>query len=469
MSSTIWKFENLWDGLQWQSPALIETDEQGVIQFLHFNNQTKANTEANTLKVDEYVPGWAVPGFQNAHSHAFQFAMAGMTEFIHTHHTPDNFWSWRQKMYQCALSLTPRQVEVIATQLYSQLLKNGYTWVAEFHYLHHDPRGKPYSKLSEMGEALLQAAEKTGIGLTLIPIFYNQGGFHTEPQEEQRRFISKNIHEYLKLHELTQNQCRGLRQKCALGIHSLRAIKPEDIHPLVEEAPKDQVWHIHIAEQRKEVSESLQVLGQRPVQWLMNQLDINSNWNFVHATHIDEKEIQLLQKKQVNCVICPSTEGNLGDGVFPLKTYWQGGGRWSMGTDSHIGLNPLEELRWLDYVQRLDQKERNILCRQGGDQSGELIFNEALQSGRRAMGWPHPARTLEVGDLLDLVVVQPETLLWQETSPQHLLSTLIYATSPSDFSGVITSGRWVIQKEQHSQDDLFSKDWSQHVSHLRNL
>ena len=470
----IWRFENLWDGNKWLSPAIVETNKDGLIQLIHHSPNANRSSDVPPLldahrfpdsPVDreEEVQGWAVPGFTNAHSHAFQFAMAGLTESPQSH--IDNFWSWRHKMYEFALRLTPCQMEAVATNLYSTMLKNGYTWVAEFHYLHHDTNGKPYSHPSEMGQALLRAAEKTGIGITLIPIFYNQGGFNREPHDEQRRFVSKSIDDYLKLHSLTEVHCSGPRQNCALGLHSLRAIKPEQVKPLVDEAPSGLPWHIHVAEQKKEVADCLEILGQRPIQWLINNVAIDENWHLVHATHVDEGEKMALQKQQVHVVFCPSTEGNLGDGVFPLKSYWQGGGHWSIGSDSHMSLNPLEELRWLDYVQRLDQTQRNVLCRHGGDNSGRLLFNEALASGRMAMGLKRSSQ-LQRGDLLDLVVIRPEALLWQNTSTKNLLSTLVYATTPSDFSGVITSGKWVIKEGRHTLDGKFFREWEK-VSPLR--
>ena len=448
----IWKFENLWDGTQWRSPAIIEIDKEGLIRPL---SHTHIDEEV------EEVSGWAVPGFVNAHSHAFQFAMAGLTEYRAGHR--DDFWSWRRKMYQLALCLTPHQMEHIATRLYISLLKQGYTWVVEFHYLHHDTKGQPYQNPAEMSQALLHAAHKTGMGITLIPIFYNQGGFNKDPLPSQKRFISKSIDDYLKLHLLTTAQCRGPRQKQGLGIHSLRAIKSKHIKPLVEEAPS-LPWHIHIAEQKKEVLESLEILGQRPVQWLLNHIPVDDNWHLVHATHIDSMEIKALHKQNAHVVLCPSTEGNLGDGFFPLTKYR---GHWSIGSDSHILLNPLEELRWLDYIQRLRQAQRNVLCRQENKTSGEILFNEALYSGQKAAG--RPPRPLEIGQPLDLIVIKPQTTLWKNTSPKHLLSTLIYSTSPSDFIGVITSGQWVVKDGQHALDESSLKDWDKSVSPLRSL
>ena len=439
-------------------------------------------------EVDEEVLGWAIPGFQNAHSHAFQLAMAGLTEGLGPRDNFDDFWSWRQKMYHLALNLTPLQMEVIATQLYSHMLTQGYTWVAEFHYLHHDIDGRPYENKAEMGAALLRAAEKTGMGLTLIPIFYNQGGFNKEPLEEQRRFLSRDIDDYLHLHSLASQLCNGPRQRSALGIHSLRSIKPEHILPLIQEAPQDLPWHIHIAEQKKEISDCLEVLGQRPVQWLLDHVSVDERWHLVHATHMTSEEIELLQKRNAHVVICPSTEGNLGDGIFPLQAYWGGGGKWSIGSDSHIQLNPVEELRWLDYIQRMSAHQRNILCRRPGDNSGELLFQEALHSGRAAMGFSRlPSASsdplvldeslstsqrrfqpLQKGDQLDLVVIKPESPLWRGTSSSNWLSTLVYSTSPQDFSGVITGGRWVVKEGRHFLREQSLQDWEKYISALRS-
>ena len=459
----IWRFEHLWDGNQWFAPAFVETDPEGFIISL-----TQEEGQVNPDKeIDHKVEGWVVPGFQNAHSHAFQWAMAGLTEGLGPHDDFDDFWSWRHKMYQLALQIDPPRMEIIARQLYATMLTKGYTWVAEFHYLHHNTNGKPYDKVTEMGEALLRAAEKTGMGITLIPIFYNQGGFNKEAVKEQRRFLSKDINEYLKLQDLTNQQCQGPRQRSGLGIHSLRSIKPENIVPLIREAPQDLPWHIHIAEQQKEVEESVSLFGQRPVQWLLDKAPIDERWHLVHATHINKEEIQALLEHKSHVVICPATEGNLGDGIFPLHSYWQKGGRWSIGSDSHICLNPLEELRWLDYIQRMKGHQRNILCRQKGDNSGKLLFQEALQSGRAAMGLPQTS-SLKPGDLLDLIVIKPDSLLWKSAGTSNLLATLIYSTSPSDFDGVITSGQWVVKGGKHVLETSLLKDWVQYIDPLRS-
>lgn len=435
-----WKFDALLQDDGWIEPAFIQTDDQGKIQEIC--------AEPPRENIDEVVRGWALPGFQNAHSHAFQYAMAGLAENLPAHSNDDDFWSWRDSMYQVALNVSPDHVEAIASWLYSEMARVGYTAVAEFHYLHHDPEGNPYENTALMGEKLMQAAQNAGIGLTLIPIFYQKGDFGQPPKPEQRRFISKSVEDYFRLIEKSQQLARNYPNvRIGVGVHSLRAAETQDIQKIAENT-KETPLHLHVSEQQKEVDRSLEYLKARPVAWCLDNLAVDERFSFVHATHLDEEEVKKLAGSKVNVVLCPSTEGNLGDGFFPLRTYWELGGRWTIGTDSHIGLSPLEELRWLDYGQRLKRQMRNTLCTKGGEDSGTLAFKESIVTGRRALGEPSH-QFFSKGQTLDAVVINSQVPLLGQRPKERRLSTLIYASDTTALLGTLTNGKWIVKNGRH--------------------
>jgi formimidoylglutamate deiminase len=421
----------------WLTPAYVGVDKDGIIQHLGKD----APKEGVAMEV---VQGLALPGFQNAHSHAFQYAMAGLAE-NHPVGTDDDFWTWREAMYQCALSVNPDQAEAIAAILYAEMLRVGYTHVAEFHYLHHDKDGKPYSHLAEMGERIVAAAKSAGIKITLIPVFYQKGGFGLEPQPRQKRFISKTADDYFNLFEASKLAIKNY-EHASLGfsVHSLRAVDLNDIKTTFLQGPKDLPFHLHVAEQKKEVADCLAYCNRRPMQWLFDNVAVNERFHLVHSTHLDDHELQLLAKSGANVVLCPSTEGNLGDGIFRMKEYVKQGGRWCIGTDSHIGLNPLEELRMIDYRQRLITNHRNTF---EGDAAAYMI-NEAVASGRRAMGI-NQANHFEPGKPFDAVVYNAQSHLLAETSDKNRLATLLYTADSSRTLGTIVNGRWIVKNQHH--------------------
>ena len=230
-------------------------------------------------------------------------------------------------MYELALNITPLQMENIATMLYKEMLRNGYTHVAEFHYLHHDLNGEPFNNLSEMGERLISAAKRAGIKITLVPIFYQNGGFGRKPENEQRRFLSETFDDYTKLIASSASSVKNYKYaSLAYGIHSMRAVSTENIIRLSQIKPKETPFHIHVSEQLKEIEDSINFLGARPVDWLTDNLNLDENYHLVHATHLSKFEIEKIAKSKANVVLCPSTEGNLGDGIFPLNNYLEQSG-----------------------------------------------------------------------------------------------------------------------------------------------
>ncbi len=435
-------------------PAYVGVDEKGLIQYL----SREAPKEAIAV---EAVEGFALPGFQNAHSHAFQFAMAGMAE-VHPEGINDDFWTWREAMYQCALSMNPDEVESIASMLYAEMLRHGYTQVAEFHYLHHDKEGKPYSNLAEMGERLTCAAKTAGIKITLVPVFYQKGGFGLDPQPRQRRFISKSTDDYFKLLDASSHVIKNY-ENASLGfsVHSLRAVNLEDIKTTYQQGPAELPFHIHVSEQKKEVADCLAHCAQRPMQWLVENLPVNSNFHLVHSTHLDDSELEHLAKSGANVVLCPSTEGNLGDGIFRMKEYVKMGGRWSIGTDSHIGLNPFEEFRMIDYRQRLITNLRSTIS---GNAGGYLV-SESVQSGRRAMGISTDKSFL-IGQSFDAVVMKASDPLLENSAPENLMATIVYTANASTNLGTIVKGKWIVKDGVHKNGNQIRGSFNHHMKNI---
>jgi formimidoylglutamate deiminase len=414
----------------WLSPAYVGVNAQGTIDYLA--QEPPAEPEAAV----QAVAGVALPGFQNAHSHAFQYGMAGQAE-QHAVGTRDDFWSWREAMYACAEQFAPEQNEQVATTLYRHLLRNGYTSVVEFHYLHHDPTGQPYANRAEMGERLVAAAQAAGIKITLVPVFYQKGDFGREPQPRQRRFISRTPDEYLNLLEASRQAVTHYgRARLGFGVHSLRAVEAAAVLATHAQGPPDLPFHLHAAEQTLEVERSLAHLGARPVEWLLDNLPLNERFHLVHCTHMTPDETARLARSGAQVVLCPGTEGNLGDGIFPLVHYAEAGGQWSIGTDSHISLNPLEDLRWLDYGQRLIHRRRNIFA----DGAAELV-DKTFFAGHKAAGRT-PSNYFALGQAFDAVVYDMGEPLLAQAGTQHLLSVLVYTADPSMIIGTLVDGKW---------------------------
>jgi formimidoylglutamate deiminase len=397
----------------------------------------------------EYIEGYAIPGFQNAHSHAFQYAMAGLAEIHSTAQTPDDFWSWREAMYNIALGINPEQMEAIATMLYSEMVRHGYTSVAEFHYVHHDKNGEHYSNLAEMGERLISAAKTAGIRITLVPMFYKNGGFGKAATEGQRRFLSKSVDEYQKLLEATEQVAKNhAHANVGFGFHSLRAVDKDAIQNALQFADEKPI-HIHIAEQKKEIEDSVAFSEKRPVEWLYENAEVNDRWHLVHATHLNDAELSLILKSKANAVLCPTTEGNLGDGIFRLREFIAQKGNWSIGTDSHIGIDPKEELRLLDYGQRLISHKRNTFYSQENGDSGLFGYHESLISGRKAMGNPN-TEYFKIGAPFDSVIIDANFPLIATSSLQRVMSTYIYSGDATANLGTMVNGEWMVKFNHHN-------------------
>ena len=434
------QFKGLLNNTDWISPAYVNIDAQGLM-----TNISAQPTE----DIDyELVDGYALPGITNAHSHAFQYAMCGLTE-THFNSAADNFWSWRTKMYELALTISPEELEDIASMLYSEMTQHGYTHVTEFHYLHHDKNGHHFDDKAEMSQRLIAAAARAGINITLIPIFYQKGGFGKDALKEQRRFISKNTDDYNGLWEACHQAClQHDHTTIGYGIHSLRAVEPSLIPDFLNTLRATYPIHLHISEQLKEIEDSISYLKARPVEWLLENVSVDSRYHLVHATHMTEVEATKFAASKAHVVLCPSTEGNLGDGLFKLKTFQENGGHWSIGTDSHIGLSPFEELRILDYGQRTLTHRRDSFSGVSNNGSALYALNQIISSGRQSTGRTDK-EFFSIGQGLDAIVIDASHPLISSTSLTHLADTIIYSSTQRMIKGVIVNGKWIVQDGRH--------------------
>ena len=324
-----------------------------------------------------------VPGLPNLHSHAFQRGLAGLTE--RRGPTGDSFWTWRELMYRFVERLEPEGLEAIAALVYAEMLEGGFTHVGEFHYLHHDQDGTHFSNPGELAGRIAAAAETTGIGLTLLPTFYAHSGFGgAAPTPRQRRFIN-DVESFARVVEASRSAVRGL-PGAVVGVapHSLRAVTAEELKGVVKIA-QGEVIHIHIAEQTKEVQDCIAWSGRRPIEWLLENQAVDERWCLVHATHATDAEVAGMAASKAVVGLCPITEANLGDGIFPAPSFLEQGGRFGVGSDSNVSLDGADELRVLEYSQRLAQRARNVLARAEGQSTGRSLFDAALAGGAQAL------------------------------------------------------------------------------------
>jgi formiminoglutamate deiminase len=400
--------------------------------------------------------GILVPALGNLHSHAFQRAMAGFAEVAGD--SADNFWSWREAMYRLAHRMNPEQLEAVAAQAYVEMLESGYSRVGEFHYLHHDPAGEPYSDIGEMSARIVAAAEASGIGLTLLPVFYAHSTFGgASPKPAQRRFIN-TLESYAALLQRCRSLASGL-QTAVVGVapHSLRAVTPEELQAVAGFAGAMPV-HIHVAEQVKEVEECLAWSGQRPVEWLLDHAPVSSNWCLVHATHVTPQEVNGIARSRAVVGLCPVTEANLGDGVFPVASFLNHRGRFGIGTDSNVHISVAAELSLLEYSQRLTERVRNVV-RKEKHSTGRAIIEHALAGGAQALGVDSginvgvdegaSAGTIAVGHPADFVSLNGEHPALTCRAADALLDAWIFASSGQGVDCVWVAGTKVVSQGRH--------------------
>ena len=362
--------------------------------------------------------------------------MAGMAE--RQTDPADSFWTWRETMYAMAARFAPDLLHAVASQLYVEMLEAGYTSVCEFHYLHHAPDGQPYAPATAMSDALLRAAHDTGIRITLLPVLYMAGGFDGRPLSERQRRFGHDIDAYLRLFDaLGTHEGDTVRVGCAL--HSLRAVPPQAMREVLHALPMDARIHVHIAEQMAEVEECITLRGARPVQWLLDNATVDARWTLVHATHLDDAEVQGIARSGATVAICTTTEGNLGDGLFPLRAYLDAGGRWGVGSDSHISVSPVEELRWLEYGQRLVTRRRNIASSMRSPSVGTTLFAGVQASAADSTGF----------DARDRIVLDADAPVLAGASEGDLIDRWIFSGNANVVRDVEVAGVRVVEDGRH--------------------
>lgn len=428
--------------------------------------------------------GPVLPGMPNLHSHAFQRAMAGLTEYQSRRQHPhqhrqqrerrqqhghqyqydvaDSFWSWRNLMYRFAAKLTPELLEAIARQLYIEMLKAGYTSVCEFHYVHHDKDGRPYANPGELAECLIRAAAETGIGLTVLPVLYQHSGFGgMAPLPEQARFIASPEWILDLLGRLRRRHASHDGLTYGVAPHSLRAVSPLALHTLLQGLesidPRAPV-HIHIAEQMREVEECVAHTGARPVQWLLDNAAVDARWCLVHATHMDPGESGAVAASRAVVGLCPTTEANLGDGIFDAACYRKASGRWGIGSDSQISVSVREELRWLEYSQRFRDRRRNILADENHAEVADALYLSAVAGGAIASG--RPVNGLAAGQRADFLVLDDTDPSLALLSSQQLLAGLVFCNHGGNpIRDVFVGGRMTIVDRAHIMQARTAQDF----------
>lgn len=423
----------------WHNNVRFEVTD-GV--FTHIEPDTQQ--PVNAVKLN----GPVLPTLANVHSHAFQRVMAGMAEVCLN--PDDSFWSWRDLMYRIVRRLSPDQAHVIATQLYIDMLKAGYTQVGEFHYLHHDISGQPYGDPAEMARQLVHAADRSGIGLTLLPVLYAHSGFGAiAPNEGQRRFIH-SPQSYLALQQHCRQAVAGSAlHQLGLCFHSLRAVTQQQIEEVLSASDQQQLVHIHISEQQKEVNDCLAWSGLRPVEWLHETIGLNERWNLIHATHLNKAELNAIARSGAVVGLCPTTEANLGDGIFPAVEFERLNGRWGIGSDSHVSLSIVEELRVLEYGQRLRDQQRNRLYRGHQTSIGDNLFTQALYGGNQSCG---VSLGLTTGCRADFMVLDESHPFIGASDAKDVLNRWLFACSDNVIKDVFVAGKAVIQDGRHALD-----------------
>jgi formimidoylglutamate deiminase len=421
--------------------VLIAVDAAGDI--------TRIEADAGRSAADERLEGLVLPGLPNLHSHAFQRAMAGLAE----RRAPGeaSFWTWREVMYRFLERLTPDDVRAIAAQLYVEMLEAGYTSVGEFHYLHHDQGGRPYDDPAAMALAILDAAAEAGIGLTLLPVLYMSGGFGGAPPAPGQRRFRHDLEGFGRLLERAAAATRD-DPDLAFGMapHSLRAV-PDDALAraalMLDELDPNAPVHIHVAEQELEVEECLAWCGERPVEHLLRVAPVGPRWCAIHATHMTDLETEALARSRATAGLCPTTEANLGDGLFNLEPFMAAGGQFGIGSDSHVSVSGIEELRWLEYGQRLAQRRRLIAASEAEPHTGARLLLAALAGGERALH--RRIGRLAPGCRADLVVIDHGHPVMTGRRGGALLDSLIFSGNVNLVRRVMVGGRWLVEDGRH--------------------
>ena len=410
------------------------------------------------IKVDTLLPALA-----NLHSHSFQRAMAGMTEYRSAGR--ENFWTWRELMYRFLDHLTPEDISTIAALTFMEMQKSGYAAVGEFHYIHHQKSGHAYDNPAELSERIIEAANLTGIGLTHLPVLYTYGGLQNQTLEGGQLRFGNSLDDICKIVSISQKTIGLLPADARVGIapHSLRATSPSDIQEFLN-CYTDMQVHMHIAEQTKEVSEVVEAFGARPVEWLLEHHAVDTKWCLIHATHMTQAETIGLAKTGAVVGLCPITESNLGDGIFDGPIFLKANGKFGIGSDSNINISLTEELRTLEYSQRLRDQQRNVMI-QGDGSVGEALYLGAANSGAQALA--REAGSIAPGKLADLIAIDSSHPSLCALHDIQLMDGLVFAAKDTVITDVWSAGRHQVRNGMHVAEDTIKASYFDTISTLK--
>lgn len=433
----------------WAKNVTLKLDNAGFITGV------ETDTEPGNA---ERLAGPVIPGMVNVHSHAFQRLIAGYTDIAEN--PDDSFWTWREAMYRAALTLDPEQFGLVARHVFVEMLRAGFTSVGEFHYVHHQPDGTPHERRAELAERVVAAAGESSIALSMLPVLYSHAGFGGQPPSAgQRRFIN-DVEGFLALHEQAGEAIRELPTgSIGLAFHSLRAVTGEQIHTVLDSVPRDMPIHIHVAEQQREVEDCVAWSRQRPVAWLLDHAAVDARWCLIHATHLDDDELARVAESEAVVGLCPVTEGNLGDGLSRASEMIERDMPVAIGSDSHVSLSVVEELRWLEYGQRLATQRRNRLGHARNPSVGEHLYATATHAGAQAIG--QPVGRIAEGLRADLVVLDEHHPLLADCPQRHMLNRWLFGVGDAGVRDVWVAGRRVVADGHHPLEEASGEAFRQ--------
>jgi formimidoylglutamate deiminase len=438
----------------WRKDVLIEWDGAGDITAVTVG---AARDEAEVVE-------YALPGMINLHSHSFQRALGGRTE--RAGDSKDSFWTWRDLMYRFARNITPEHIEAIAAQLFSECLRHGYTSLCEFHYVQRAPDGAMYPRPAETAERVIAAARLTGIGMTMLPVLYSYSGFSQSPLKPEQQRFRTDARDVLRVIEALE-PLRDAQTEVGVAPHSLRAASVEQIDEVLATLPAARPVHIHIAEQQAEVRQSVDFSGRRPVQWLLDRIEVDQRWCLIHATHLAPDEIDGIARSGAVAGLCPTTEANLGDGLFPLEPFLAAGGRFGIGSDSHVSQSAVEELRWLEYGQRLQHQRRNVAVSADERNVGDFLWRGALRGGAQAAG--RPVGALAPGRRADVIVLDDGHPNMFGLALDEVLGSFVFSGNDNLVKDVMVGGQWVVRNQQHVAQQAIAARFKQTLAELREF
>lgn len=446
MQSCKFHFSDLLAADGWRRDVTVSVGPDGIIQEL----QNGYGSNAKRIR------GIAIPAMPNVHSHAHQRLMLGLAE--RSGPGADSFWTWRQVMYDFSLRLQPDDLEAVAAQLYVEMLKAGFSVVGEFQYLHHQPDGTPYANPAEMSLRCLAAADAAGLGITILPTLYAYSGFGGQPPLAAQRRFTTGPESFLALVDSLALQVKNNpNQQLGISPHSLRAVTPGLLRAVLPALPASAPVHIHVAEQVKEVSDSIEFHGIPPIAVLLREFDLSDRWTVIHATHMTPSEIQALAKSGAISGLCPTTEANLGDGIFPATAYLAAGGRFAIGSDSHISVSPAEDLRMLEYSQRLRDLTRNALAGGPNRSTGRRLYDAALAGG--ALSLNQPVGAVAPGRRCDIAVLDEDHPLLAGRAQDQAIDSWLFSGGNQLIKHVFVGGRQVVADGRHIDEERILRNF----------